>query len=80
MSPIDLRSVASNLSTDARAAALAGLREVLTEDNTDKIIARLVEIIKPRLPIYLRWIPVGTVLDALLPGALLRVFEEVLGA
>lgn len=80
MSPIDLRSVATNLTSDARAAALAGIREVLTEDNTDKIIARMVELIKPKLPIYLRWIPIGTVLDALLPGALLKVFEEVLGA
>lgn len=79
MSPIDLKNIATNLSVDAKSAALSGLREVLTEENTDKIIARLVEIIKGRLPIYLRWIPVGTVLDALLPGALLKVFEEVLG-
>jgi len=77
---IDLRGVAANLTGEAKVAALAGIREVLTEENTDKIIARMVELIKPRLPIYLRWIPVGTVLDALLPGALLRVFEEVLGA
>ena len=76
--PIDLKNIASNLSADAKSAALSGLREVLTEENTDKIIARLVEIIKGRLPLYLRWIPVGTVLDALLPGALLKVFEEVL--
>ena len=78
--PIDLKNIASNLSADAKSAALSGLREVLTEENTDKIIARLVEIIKGRLPLYLRWIPVGAVLDALLPGALLKVFEEVLGA
>ena len=78
--PIDLKNIASNLTAEAKGAALSGIREVLTEENTDKIIARLVEIIKGRLPLYLRWIPVGTVLDALLPGALLKVFEEVLSA
>ena len=76
---VDFASIRANVAADARAAALTGIREVLTEENSDKIIARVVELVKPKLPIYLRWIPVGTVLDALLPGVLLKVFEEALG-
>ena len=76
---IDLRQVGAGLADDAKAAALSGIREVLTEENSDKLIARVVELVKPKLPVYLRWVPIGTVLDALLPGVLLRVFEEALG-
>ena len=76
---IDLKQIGAGLAGDAKAAALSGIREVLTEENSDKLIARVVELVKPRLPIYLRWVPIGTVLDALLPGVLLKVFEEALG-
>ena len=75
---IDLRQIGARLADDAKAAALSGIREVLTEENSDKLIARVVELVKPKLPVYLRWIPIGTVLDALLPGVLLKVFEEAL--
>lgn len=77
---INFTHIRSQLTEDARNATLAGVRTVLTEENTDILIERMVALIKPKLPVYLRWIPVGTVLDALLPGALLKVFEEVLGA
>ena len=76
---IDLKQIGAGLADDAKAAALSGIREVLTEENSDKLIARVVELVKPKLPVYLRWVPIGTVLDALLPGVLLRVFEEALG-
>ena len=75
---IDLKQIGAGLAGDAKAAALVGIREVLTEENSDKIIARVVELVKPRLPVYLRWMPIGTVLDALLPGILLKVMEEAL--
>ena len=75
---IDLKQIGAGLADDAKAAALSGIREVLTEENSDKLIARVVELVKPKLPVYLRWVPIGTVLDALLPGVLLKVFEEAL--
>jgi hypothetical protein len=69
-------NVFSDLGPEVRAAALEGIRAVLTENNTDALI----EIImgKLRLPLWLRWLPLRAVLDRLLPDALLRVFEEAL--
>ena len=75
---IDLKQIGAGLAGDAKAAALVGIREVLTEENSDKLIARLMEILKPKLPVWARWLPLGKVLDALLPGALLKVMEEAL--
>lgn len=71
--------ILQNLGEDARVATLSGVREVLTEENTDAIIERIVSYVKPRLPFYLKWLPLGTVLDSLLPGALLKVFDDLLG-
>lgn len=70
--------IATNLSADVRSATLVGVKEVLNEENTDALIARIVPKVKAALPAYLRWLPIGTVLDALLPGALGKVFEEIL--
>ena len=75
---IDLKQIGAGLADDAKAAALSGIREVLTEENSDKLIARVVELVKPKLPVYLKWLPIGTIMDALLPATLLRVFEEAL--
>lgn len=69
-----------NISPDLRAAALEGIRAVLTEENTDALIAKIEAAIKPRLPWYAKFLPIGKVLDTLLPGVLLKVFEEHLGA
>ena len=69
-----------DLSTDMKAAALAGIRVVLTEENTDVLIARIEALIKPKLPWYAKYLPIGAILDRLLPDVLLRVFEEHLGA
>lgn len=65
------------LQAEAKNAALVAIREILTEENTDALI----ELIKDKLhlPLWLRWLPLGMILDKLLPGTLLRVFEEVLG-
>lgn len=70
--------IATNLSTDVRAATITGIREVLTEANTDAIIERVIPRVKSALPAYLKWLPVGTVLDYLLPGTLEKVIVEIL--
>lgn len=71
-------NIASTLAPELRAAALEGVRTVLTEANTDTLIKRLVTLIKAKMPVYLRWLPLGTILDRLMPDALLKVFEEAL--
>ena len=73
-----LRSQLQASVTDAaRSSALEALREILTEENTDALIHIITD--KISLPIWLRWIPLGSILDRLLPEKLLQVFEEVLG-
>ena len=71
-------NVASQVMPEVRSATLEGVRAVLTEANTDILIERMVKAIKAQLPAYLRWIPIGTVLDALFPGVLLKMFEDAL--
>lgn len=66
----------ARLSAETRRAALEAVREILTEENTDAVIAIVVERLP--LPFWLRWLPVRAVLDRLLPGTLLRVLEELL--
>ena len=70
--------VIEQVSTEARGAALEVVRTVLTEENTDAIITKLTDAIKAKLPWYAKFVPIGTVLDKLLPESLLRVFEDVL--
>lgn len=60
------------LSPDAKAAVMDALRAVLTEDRTDDLIARVVA----KLPWWGRWLPVGQVLDRLLPETLLEFLNE----
>lgn len=76
----EVPAVVAGVISDAKGGALAGLRAVLTEENTDKIIAKLEEAIKARLPWYAKWIPLGVILDKMFPEILLKVFEDVLGA
>lgn len=64
------------LGDDSRRAGLVAIREILTEENTDAMIKILVDRID--LPFWLAWLPVGSVLDKLLPEALLSVFEDLL--
>lgn len=71
-------SLVTNLTVEAKSAALAGVRAVLTEANTDRIIEMLEARIAPKLPWYARWVPLGVVLDRMLPETLLRVFEDFL--
>ena len=67
------------LAGDAKAAALEGIRSVLTEENTDKLIELLERELAKVLPWWARFLPIGVVLDRLLPDILLRVFEDALG-
>ncbi len=62
-----------------RQLAVDVLRQVLTEENTDRLKDLIVTRIKRVLPRWARWLPIGRVIDALLPGVLLSVLEEVLG-
>ena len=55
------------------------LYAILTEDHTDRVKDAIVARIKPHLPFWARWLPIGRVIDALLPGVLLSVLEDVLG-
>ena len=71
-------SLVTNLTAEAKSAALAGVRAVLTEDNTDRIIEMLEARIASKLPWYARWMPLGVILDRMLPETLLRVFEDFL--
>ena len=57
--------------------ALDVLRSVLTEEHTDRAKDLIVARIKPHLPFWARWLPIGRVIDALLPEVLLSVFEEL---
>ena len=57
--------------------ALDIIRSVLTEEHTDRAKDLIVARIKPHLPFWARWLPIGRVIDALLPEVLLSVFEEL---
>lgn len=74
----DFTQVVVAVSAEARAGALTTARAILTEDNTDALIAAIVPRVKKALPKYLQWLPIGTILDKILPGTVLSVVEEVL--
>lgn len=73
-----LQQLTQDVSQTARQGALDVARSILTEEKTDALIAILVPKIKAAMPGWLRWLPVGYVLDKLLPGTILSVLEEVL--
>jgi hypothetical protein len=53
------------------------LRNLLSEENTDRLIAHILDAIGPRLP---WWVPGGLVekiLDAILPGVLLDALAKL---
>ena len=71
-------SLLTTLTSDAKGAALVGIRAVLTEENTDFLVKRLASLVSSKLPWYAKWLPIGVMLDHLLPDTLLKVFEEFL--
>lgn len=58
--------------------ALDVVQGILTENNTDKLKDIIVARIKPHLPFWAKWLPIGRVIDALLPEVLLSVFKDLL--
>ena len=74
----DFSQVVVAVSNEAKAGALVTARSILTEENTDALIRAIEPRIKKALPSYLRWVPIGMVLDKLLPGTILSIIEEVL--
>lgn len=65
---------AARVSPEVKSAVLDALRAGLTEERTDALIAKLVS----KLPWWLRWLPIEKALDALLPGALFDLVDDVL--
>ena len=61
-----------------RQLAYDTLKDVLTEERTDSIKDLLVDGIKSKLPRWMRWLPIGKVIDALLPEVLLSVLKDAL--
>ena len=70
---------AESLVKQRRKFASEILHSVLTEENTDRAKDLLVAGIAPKLPFWARWLPIGYVLDALLPEVLLSVIDDLLG-
>jgi hypothetical protein len=66
-----------DVSIDLRQVALEIIRQVLTEENTDVLVAWVKDRVK--LPIWLAWFPIGLVLDQILPDTILQLLERVLG-
>ena len=65
-------------SRQAKQATLVVLKEVLTEESSDKLKRILKKKIKSKLPGWAKWIPIGQILDALLPEVLIDFFEDIL--
>lgn len=68
------------MDSEVRAAGLVAAREILTEENTDALIEILMHKISGYLPFWLRWLPINSILDKLLPEAVLSVVEDLLRA
>ena len=68
----------ARISKRAKKEALAVVEQVLSEENTDELVKILRKEIKKRLPRWARWLPIGKVLDALLPGALVKFLRAIL--
>lgn len=49
--------------------------EILTEENTDIVIDQVLSLIK--LPIWLRWLPLRSILDRLLPDVLINALKAL---
>ena len=66
------------ISTRSKHAVFNILNDLLTEEATDKFKVYARDLIKAKLPVWLRWLPVGRVIDALLPEVLLAALEDLL--
>ena len=50
-------------------------KDILTEDNTDRLIDILVSMMP--LPLWMKWLPLRAVLDRLLPGVLIKALHRL---
>ena len=66
------------INAQTRFIALETIRSVLTEKNTDQLRNVLRHRIKRKLPRWARFLPIGRIIDALLPEVLLEFFEDIL--
>lgn len=62
------------MKAEAKSAFIDAVRAAFTEERTDALIAKLTK----KIPFWLRWVPIGALLDRALPGALLEWLEESL--
>lgn len=61
----------AKLSPDLKAMVMDALRASITESRTDDLIRRGVA----KLPIWLRWLPIGKALDRMLPEVLIEYVD-----
>lgn len=61
-----------------RQSAWEVLEQVVTEERTDELIEKLVKQVKPKLPVWLRWLPITYVLDAIFPELVLGWLKDLL--
>ena len=61
-----------------RQDTLEVIKAYITEENSDVFIRALTKRVKQRLPRWLRWLPIGRVLDALFPEIIIEFFEDLL--
>lgn len=62
----------AEINPEVKLAVMDALRAALTEERTDAIIKKGVS----KLPLWLRWLPIGAALDRLLPELLLSFVDE----
>ena len=62
----------AKLSPDAKAMLMDALRASITESRTDDWIRRALA----KLPFWLRWLPLGKILDKMMPEALINYVDE----
>lgn len=66
------------VSGEDRQSAWAVIEQVVNEERTDELIDKLVKRVKPKLPVWLRWLPIGMVLDAIFPEIVLGWLKDLL--
>lgn len=61
-----------------RQSAWEVIEQVVSEERTDELIDKLVRRVKPKLPAWLRWLPIRRVLDAIFPEIVLGWLKDLL--
>ena len=65
---------APKMDSELKRAAIDAVSAAFTEERTDALISKLTS----KVPFWLRWLPIGTLLDRVLPEALIDWMEETL--